>query len=226
MSTKVSQASQLAQLHPWVVGFALAFAAIAAGILIWYLIKHPPLDGLTRIMLLLGLGVFPISAAAIGNIAGFEHSSHRVYCGSCHVMKPWVADSNNPKSKTLAAQHARNERFGPQNCYICHEDYGMFGTLMTKLGGMRHVWLYYTEYRYYSLKQAVPKIHLIKPFPNAACMSCHSTDINSWESIKDHQGLLSDIRSGKASCVSDGCHGPAHPFAQRAQKRAKKEAKR
>ena len=37
--------------------------------------------------------------------------------------------------------------FGSENCYVCHANYGMFGTIVTKAGGMRHVWLYLTEYR-------------------------------------------------------------------------------
>ena len=65
-----------------------------------------------------------------------------------------AADSDDPASQSLASRHARNAMFGSENCYVCHADYGMFGTVVTKAGGMRHVWLYLTEYRDMPLEEA------------------------------------------------------------------------
>src|SRR4051812_42695459 len=126
---------------------ALACATAAAIILIGYIVRRPPLVGATKIWLLLGLGVFPIGAAAAANIQGFEATKKRNFCGSCHVMTPHAADSDDRASLSLASRHGRNHLFGDENCYACHADYGMFGTVLTKLGGMRHVWLYATQYR-------------------------------------------------------------------------------
>jgi cytochrome c-type protein NapC len=193
---------------------ALAAAAISAVILIWYLIARPPLSRAVRLALLLGIGGFPIITAGAGNLHGYEATKSRRFCGSCHVMTPYQTDSEDPKSTTLAARHARNPHLGEDNCYYCHADYGMFGTITTKLGGMRHVYEYVFHYRNMPLDEARAKIHLRGTFSNATCMQCHSTSLPDWQAIDGHKGALDEIRDDKTSCVSAGCHGPVHPFSK------------
>jgi len=191
---------------------ALICAAVAAGILVTYLVRRPPLVGSTKLWLLLGLGVFPIGVAAAGNVEGFRATKQRTFCGSCHVMIPHASDSNDPNSFSLASRHARNHLFGDENCYVCHADYGMFGTVMTKLGGMRHVYEYVTHYRNVPIEDAKQTIHLRAPYLNENCMQCHSTKLDLWQKHPDHKSALEDVRSGRVSCASAGCHGFAHPF--------------
>ncbi|MBL8606477.1 MAG: NapC/NirT family cytochrome c [Myxococcales bacterium] len=194
---------------------SLTSAAFAAGILLWFLFWRPPLDRTTKIALLFGLGVFPIGAAATSNIQGYEATTKREFCGSCHVMEPHRSDSNDLHSVGLASRHARNPYFGDKNCYVCHADYGMFGTVLTKAGGMRHVWLYYTEFRTMPLEEAKEKIHLRNPYSNENCMQCHSTKLQGWLATGEHRSALEDSRTGKVSCASVGCHGYAHPITKR-----------
>src|SRR5580658_640520 len=123
---------------------ALVCAGVSALILLGYLFRRPSLGHATKVWLLLGLGVFPLGAAGAGNIEGFEATKNREFCGSCHVMRPHADDARDLNSLSLSSRHARNKLFGEESCYGCHADYGMFGTVMTKIGGMRHVWLYYT----------------------------------------------------------------------------------
>jgi nitrate/TMAO reductase-like tetraheme cytochrome c subunit len=202
----------LATLHPTPLTFiAVACAVLSAGILAYYLVRRPPLTRATKIALLLGLGVFPIGVAAAGNVEGFEATEKREFCGSCHVMAPHAADSEDPKSISLSSRHARNKLFGEENCYTCHADYGMYGTMLTKMGGMRHVWLYYTQYRTTPIEEAKNTIHLRKPFPNDNCMQCHSTRDLLWLGVPDHRAALDDVRADRVSCASSGCHGLAHP---------------
>ncbi len=201
-------------MHPAIATTAIVCALLAAGILIWFLFRRPVLTGQVKFLLLLGFGVLPIGAAASGNVAGFEHTKHRRFCGSCHVMGPYRSDAEDLLSKSLASAHARNETFGTNNCYECHQDYGAFSTVMTKIGGMRHVYEYYTHYYQVDVKQALAEIELYKPFANASCMRCHSTQGNLWLEVGDHRASLERVRSGEVSCVSDGCHGPAHPFSK------------
>jgi hypothetical protein len=194
---------------------ALAFATLSATILIAYIVVRPPLVRATKLWLLLGLGVFPIGAAFAGNVQGFEATKERAFCGSCHVMALHQADSDDRASGSLASRHARNAMFGNENCYVCHADYGMFGTVVTKAGGMRHVWLYLTEYHHTPLDEAKKTIHLREPAKmNGNCMQCHSTEDTLWLKVPDHRGALDDVRSGRVSCASEGCHGLAHPFFQ------------
>jgi cytochrome c-type protein NapC len=194
---------------------ALACAAAAALILLGYLVFRPPLGGATRVWLLFGLGVLPIGAALSGNFEGFRMTKQRTFCGSCHVMTPHALDASNLTSTSLASRHSRNALFGEESCYVCHTDYGMFGTVTTKLGGMKHVWKYYTEYRHMPLEEAKTRIHLYKPYSNNNCMQCHSTTLDLWQRVPDHKASLDDVRTSRVSCASAGCHGFAHPFTKR-----------
>jgi cytochrome c-type protein NapC len=87
----------------------------------------------------------------------------------------------------------------------------MFGTIVTKAGGMRHVWLYLTEYRNTSIEDAKKTIALRRPFPNGNCMHCHSTETELFLKVTDHKASIADTRAGRVSCASAGCHGLAHP---------------
>lgn len=203
----------------WISSNALLVAAVccagaAAVIVTWFLVRRPALTPATKIALLLGIGVLPLATAATGNIAGYEATKARRFCGSCHVMKPYQEDSEDVHSATLAARHARNQLFGKENCYACHADYSMFGTITTKLGGLRHVYEYVFHYRTASLEQARRTIHIRSPFQNSTCVHCHSTEGPSWNAVKEHASLRDRVRRGEVSCASAGCHGPAHPFSK------------
>jgi nitrate/TMAO reductase-like tetraheme cytochrome c subunit len=197
-------------------GLAVASALIATVVIVWFLIRRPPLVATTKVLLLLGIGVFPIATAGTGNLIGYEATKTRHFCGSCHVMQPWVQDSLDPGSATLASQHARNPNFGADNCYACHADYGMYGTIVTKLAGLRHVYEYHKGFDAMTLEQAMPLIHLRGTFRNQNCMQCHSTRLPGWLDVPDHAGLEDEARADRVSCVSPGCHGPAHPFSKEA----------
>jgi len=191
----------------------IASAGLSAIILVAYLVFRPPLVNVTKLWLLLGLGVFPIGAAFSGNVHGFEATKEREFCGSCHLMASHRADSEDRASGSLASRHARNAMFGSENCYVCHANYGMFGTILTKAGGMRHVWLALTEYRGTSIEEARRTVHLRDPSQmNGNCMECHSTADTLWSKVPDHRSTLEDVRAGRIGCASAGCHGLAHPF--------------
>lgn len=185
---------------------ALACAALAAVVLIAYLIRRPPLTAATRLWLFLGLGPLPIAAAIAGNVANLEVTKERHFCGSCHVMEPYIEDVSNPESKRLAAVHSRNEWFGHQSCYVCHADYGMFGTVVTKIGGMHHVWDYYTG-DWGDPSHRPPALY--KPYSNDACRHCHAHA--SAREPMEHRVHKAAIENGSVGCAKEGCHGPPHP---------------
>jgi len=193
---------------------AVACAGASALLMLWFLIRRPPLTRATKLVLLAGIGVLPLTTATTGNVAGYEATKARRFCGSCHVMTPYRDDSQDPRSGTLASRHARNELFGHDNCYACHADYGMYGTITTKLGGLRHVYEYVLHYRNMPLDEARATIRIRTPFQNATCMHCHSTEGTSWNAIREHASLVDRVRAGAVSCASEGCHGPAHPFSK------------
>lgn len=193
---------------------ALVSALISIAILVWYLVKRPNLGRSTKIVLLFGLGVMPFAVALAGNIAGFEYTLKREFCGSCHVMLPYTQDAADPTSTSLASIHSRNSTFGHESCYTCHADYQIFGAISTKMNGMKHLFMYVTEYGNTGpMGEGGPPIHMYKPFQNKMCTRCHSTEAQSWLKVEDHGGMLEDIRKGDAKCID--CHGgeKIHPRA-------------
>jgi cytochrome c-type protein NapC len=193
---------------------ALACALVAAGIMLYYLVRRPRLDAAGKSVMMLGVGVLPIMVAMIGNIQGLAATEHQSFCGSCHTMDMWIEDANDPESETLAAIHSRTQKFGDKSCYVCHKDYGMFGYAMTKIGGMNHVYEFLSEWMWYDRDEVIEKIHISRPFKNENCMQCHSTTGRIWNEVADHNGLTEDLRTGETSCASAGCHGYAHPFSK------------
>jgi cytochrome c-type protein NapC len=189
---------------------ALVSAVVSLLIGGWYLLRRPHLQRVTKSLLFLGLGVFPAIVSLTGNIASFEYTLSRPFCGSCHVMSPYLRDAEDPKSNSLAALHSRNHRFGETSCYTCHADYQMFGAMTTKLNGMRHLFQYLTVYASTGPDgEGGPPIHLYKPFKSELCMQCHSTTAKKY--VETHESALEQIRSGEASCVD--CHNEVHPLA-------------
>jgi len=202
---------------------AIALACAVLSILIgaWYLVRRPHLNRLTKTMLLFGCGVFPMIVSLTGNIASFEYTLTRSFCGSCHVMGPYLRDAEDPKSNSLAALHSRNHKFGETSCYTCHADYQMFGAITTKQNGMKHLFKYLTEYANTGPDgEGGPTIHLYKPFKSEACMQCHSTSAKRY--LEQHAGEVEQIRSGEIGCID--CHDVVHPLALSRRPGAKKEA--
>ncbi len=190
---------------------AVGAAAIAAGILLWYLFAKPPFTRTTLVVLFFGLGVFPVSAALLGNMKGFEVSKNVEFCGGCHVMQPWIDDVTNPEATTLASFHTKSPLIKDIACYECHADYGMYGTVVTKWQGTKHMYAYYADgYSGMESAEAIKKIALYEPFPNSNCMHCHSTQLQGWNDEPEHMAVADDVRAGTTGCASEGCHGPAH----------------
>jgi cytochrome c-type protein NapC len=185
---------------------AVVAAATAAVILVAYLVRRPPLTRATKLWLFAGLGPLPIMAAMIGNVANFEVTKDREFCGRCHTMTLYAEDAADPKSGTLAAIHSKNPMFGGQSCYVCHAEYGMFGMPLTKLGGIRHVFYYYTE-DWEAPGHEPPRMR--KPYSHEACKQCHPSD--RARQPLEHQVHRQAILSNQVGCTAAGCHGRPHP---------------
>ena len=184
---------------------ALASAAIAIAILVYYLVARPPLGRSAKVVLLFGLGVMPLAVSLAGNISGFEYTLKRDFCGSCHVMRPYVEDAADPTSKSLASIHSRNATFGHESCYTCHADYQIFGAMTTKANGMKHLFYYITEYSNTGpYGEGGKPIHLYKKFENTMCVRCHSTEAPRWGTVEEHAGMIEELRKGDAQCID--CH--------------------
>lgn len=193
-------------------GITVLVAAIAAGILIVYWVKQPRLDLTWRLLLFGAIALLPTVAAGTSTTQAMGDTSTVQFCGSCHVMDAHHDDAIDPLSMSLAARHTRNDAFGEHSCYNCHAEYGMFGYPLTKLNGLRHVYLYYFGgWGSMTLEEAVSELHTVKPYPNGNCLHCHSGLGKLWLSVPDHKAVEAEVRADKVSCASAGCHGAPHP---------------
>lgn len=191
----------------------IALALLSLAIIARHLVKKPALTFATKLWLSLGLGLLPGAAAVTNTVASLQTTTTRTFCGSCHVMVPYVGDASDPESQSLAARHGRNPYFGGSNCYVCHADYGMYGYPLTKLNGMRHVYEYYIGgWRSKTLDEALSEIHLRKRYDNTNCRQCHTGTLADWAAVPEHVALEQELRDNTVSCASGGCHGYAHPF--------------
>ena len=199
------------------------FSAVASLVIMaWYLVRRPHLYRTTKVILLFGLGLLPAIVSLTGNIASFGYTMTRPFCGSCHVMGPYLRDAEDPRSTSLAAIHSRSPKFGGDSCYHCHADYQLFGAITTKMNGMRHLYHYLTEYANTGPDgEGGPPIHLYEPFKNDTCIQCHSTMAKTY--LATHGDQVDQIRSGDVSCID--CHSDVHPLAL-SRRPGAKEARR
>ncbi len=154
----------------------------------------------------LAFAVFPV-LYAFGVMKQDMNSMKQVdFCGSCHVMTPYVASLTFDDDEPLSSVHFRNN-YVPQEtaCYSCHTSYAMFGGVKAKAQGLRHVWVYLTD----SEKDSIA---LYEPYDNDNCLHCHGSS-ERFQKNKKHlkeENFLEKVRSVKKSCLAAGCHDLAH----------------
>jgi cytochrome c nitrite reductase small subunit len=187
----------------WARGLGIAFVLLAIALLAlaWGRLGRAGLTPGLKELLILPLVVLPPAIVFFGYSHGIESSKSIASCGSCHVMKPYLADLRNPTSQTLAATHYKNRYIQENHCYTCHTDYGMFGTVQAKMAGLGHVTRNLTGA--YSLP-----LKIAHPYPNGRCLACHGESQKFLKSEGHPKEDLPKLVSGETSCLD--CHGPAH----------------
>jgi cytochrome c nitrite reductase small subunit len=187
----------------WLQGLGLALAVLSIVLLLWSWRRLHASGSPANMwgLLLVAVGLLPFMVGFMTFAHGLEGSATVASCGSCHVMTPYVRDLQDVKSETLAAVHFKNRYIRENQCYTCHSDYGLGGTLRAKLGGLGHVW-YYTTGRY-----EVP-LKIAQPYPNVRCLSCHG-ESQKFLNSETKKPIMAELVSGKTSCLE--CHAPAHP---------------
>jgi cytochrome c-type protein NapC len=150
----------------------------------------------------------PLFSLAVGMENEMERSKRTAFCLSCHIMEPYGKSLHVDDPTYLAGAHYQNHRVpADEACYTCHTNYAMFGTFKAKLGGLRHLYVYYLG------KQPLPEnIKLHEPFNNRECLHCH-LGARSFEQGATHNAYpatLPAIKANTLSCVSSGCHDTVH----------------
>jgi hypothetical protein len=116
-------------------------------------------------------------------------------------MRPFVNDMHDPHSDTLAARHFRNNWIAEDQCYHCHTDYGLSGTLGAKSEGYRHLARYVTA-TYHE------PVRLRGHYLNSSCLNCHRGTAR-FDAVKSHQTVGDRLDSNALNCLN--CHGLVHP---------------
>jgi cytochrome c nitrite reductase small subunit len=190
-------------VNEWMAGLGIAFALLGPVLLVfaWRSLRMGAVTPTARGWLLVAVGLVPIMVLFLSFSYGLEASSTVPGCGACHTMTPFVQDLQNVKSDSLAATHFKNGFIQENQCFTCHSDYGLGGTLTAKLQGLGHVWRYTTG------SYTVP-IKIAHPFSNLRCLRCHGESQKFLNSDGHPKEVIPDLVAGKASCLD--CHGPAH----------------
>jgi cytochrome c-type protein NapC len=185
------------------------FSAFLAGVVV-----VRPAITVTRAGKILAFGVLfflPLFCLAVGTENEMERSKTTSFCLSCHLMELYGRSLYVDDPSHLAAAHFQNHRVPPDEaCYTCHTNYAMFGGINAKIGGLRHLYIYYLG------KAPNPAdIKLYEPYNNRECLHCHA-GARSFEEGAVHTAdpaLLPSIKANKTSCLSSGCHQVVHDLA-------------
>jgi cytochrome c nitrite reductase small subunit len=189
---------KMSPLDPHVGAFLLGLVALAVLIGGTFFTAVP--DSPRRHwMLLLALLVMPGIALLTGAGQILDDAKRPEFCGSCHVMTPWMNDLKNPESTTLAAVHYQNRYILADQCYGCHADYTMFGGVEAKWAGVNHLW------KYMRGAYTLP-LRIRSPFNTRNCLHCHG---EAKVFRQAHVESQEQIDSGDLTCLD--CHAPVHP---------------
>lgn len=181
------------------VGILAAILNLALLVFVWRLLRRQGVTTMSKALLFGSILVLPVMVVFLATAHGMQESMTVDACGHCHVMQGHVRDLRNPASDSLAAVHFKNRYIMQDQCYTCHSDYGMFGTVSAKLEGLGHVW--------HNTMGNYPKpIKIAHPYSNTRCLGCHGGAANFM--AKHEKDQVARLMTGKDSCLD--CHGPAH----------------
>jgi len=187
----------------WARSIGLSLVGVAALLIVYTLVfrrRHLE-EPTSKWMLFIGICLLPTPVMFLSTAVGLEQSKDVKFCMSCHVMKPFTDDLKNPASTTLAAVHFKNRYIQREQCYHCHTDYGILGTMAAKKEGLGHIWKAGTG----SYKLPVK---MSKPYNFGICLDCHA-DSAKFKKEAAHEGVVEETEAGKSNCLD--CHDSPHP---------------
>ncbi len=165
--------------------------------------KKGGVESQTKWLAFFGIVTVPVILMLTANYHVFETSKKVEACMGCHVMKPMGTDMLDPKSQTLAARHVTNNWIKKDECYACHKDYGLNGTLKAKMDGYRHLMRYITD------TYSEPIVYRGE-FNSMNCMSCHE-GTPAFSQHKAHVPVIANLKGDNPTISCTNCHGKAHP---------------
>jgi nitrate/TMAO reductase-like tetraheme cytochrome c subunit len=161
-----------------------------------------------KILAFVALFLLPGVTLLMGISEHMEHATSTKFCLSCHVMHDYGQSLLIDDPSYLPARHFQNNNIPRDHaCFTCHTTYTMFGDLSAKIRGFHHL-----RVQYLGTVPAPQDIKLYEPFNNRECLHCHAGARN-FEDASPHKktpDILPNVKSGKLSCVSGGCHEFIH----------------
>src|SRR6185503_18414081 len=182
---------------------AVTILVILSIVLIGLLIVRPSLTAVAggKILAFVALFILPIAAIALGSAIHLKVAKSTDFCLSCHTMEPYGKSLRNDDQTYIPASHFQNNRIPrSEACYTCHTNYAMFGGVKAKLGGLRHLYIYY-------FKTVPEKLALYEPYNNRECLHCHA-GARIFEESSPHKEMREQLGSNDMSCLS--CHNKIH----------------
>ena len=154
-----------------------------------------------KIFAFIGFFILPIIATGLGAALHLENSTSTQFCLSCHVMENHGKSLYIDDPTYIPASHFQNNRIPRDHaCFACHTNYAMFGNLKAKIGGLKHVYVYY-------IKGAPEKLALYEPYNNRECLHCHA-NARAYEESSPHSEMKQQLASNEMSCLT--CHNKMH----------------
>ena len=169
-------------------------------VFLWRMVRRRGVTTASKALLLGAIVVLPAIVVFLATAHGMQESMTVNACGDCHAMESHVADLRNPASDSLAAVHYKNRYIQTNQCYTCHSDYGMFGTMSAKLDGLRPRLLQHDGQLSEADQDQEPVLESADVSPATAARRISSPSTKRSRS----PNLMAD----KDSCLD--CHGPAH----------------
>lgn len=186
---------------------AATILIVLTGILIGLLIIRPSLTTVPggKILAFIALFILPLAALVLGAAIHLEDAKSTDFCLSCHPMEAYGKSLRIADPTYIPAFHFQNNLIPTgAACYTCHTTYTMFGGVKAKLGGLRHLYIYYFG--------TVPaKLALYEPFNNRECLHCHA-GMRVFEESSPHKEMREQLGANEMSCVT--CHNKIHDAQQ------------
>jgi nitrate/TMAO reductase-like tetraheme cytochrome c subunit len=184
-------------------GLTLISALVAIGLTLWVLLarRRKLSDFQSRLGLFLGICVLPLPVMFMSTAVGLEQAKAVDFCSSCHVMRVFVDDMEDPSSTRLAALHYQNRYIQEDHCYVCHTNYGLFGTVEAKLGGITHIWEETTG------TYPLP-VRAKGGYQFTICLNCHGLSAKFAKNDL-HRAVIGEVLANETACTD--CHNLSHP---------------
>jgi cytochrome c-type protein NapC len=149
--------------------------------------------------------ILPVVCMLWGASEHIDRSKQTAFCLSYHIMESHGKSLYVDDPSYLAAAHFQNHRIPVEEaCYTCHTDYALYGGVVAKLRGLRHICI-----QYLGTPPSPANIKPYNPYNNRECLYCHR-GARSFESNPIHMAILDSLKSNPMSCMTSGCHDTVH----------------